>query len=235
MFAFANEIAMLSSRLDVNIEEVIAVVNTDYDRNHIPNPGFVSGYCLGKDPYIFELDFMKHAGRDFHSLWYYGRKTNDYLVDFIVNKTLAHLKNRPNPRVTLLGLAFKEDVDDFRMSHAFLVMNQLIAGQVNSFQVYDPNLSNNRYTTFAPFYSPYISLASNTLTPELFTDTDAIIICVRHQELVAANNLEQLNLLLKNTHIPCYLYDGWDIWQNASTINSIEYEGIGFKQHTEKS
>src|SRR3989338_6040398 len=76
LFAFANEIAMHAAENKIDVTEVIDAVNTDYSRNTIQKPGFVSGYCLGKDPYIFEYGFnnQKAAIRnELCSLWYYGR------------------------------------------------------------------------------------------------------------------------------------------------------------------
>ncbi|RZJ13423.1 MAG: nucleotide sugar dehydrogenase, partial [Haliea sp.] len=55
MFAFANELAMWAAQRGVDVHEVIQAINADYERNSVPRPGFVSGYCLGKDPYIFDV------------------------------------------------------------------------------------------------------------------------------------------------------------------------------------
>lgn len=232
IFSYANEIAMHASTLNIDVEEVINVVNNHYERNNIPQPGFVSGYCLSKDPYIFELNFLKNKQeRDFHSLWYYGRKTNDYLIDFVVTKVLQHLTNKKTSTVALLGLSFKEDVDDFRMSHSFKIMEKLITANVANLKIYDPYLEKNKYTTIPEEYIPYIIAKTNTLDSTFLTDVDAIILCIRHQELLEFNDVHQLAALFSETHKPCYLFDGWDSWEKAANIEDINYEGIGFKQH----
>ena len=53
MFAFANEVAMVATQLGLDSCEVIHAANYEYPRSHIPLPGPVSDYCLGKDPYTF--------------------------------------------------------------------------------------------------------------------------------------------------------------------------------------
>ncbi|PJD92728.1 MAG: hypothetical protein CK424_03875 [Legionella sp.] len=229
IFSYANDIAMRASELDVDIKEVIDVVNDHYDRNHIPQPGFVSGYCLSKDPYIFELDFLKsEKKRDFHSVWYYGRKTNDYLIDFVAAKTCAHLNNNPNACVALLGLSFKENVDDFRLSHAFKLMEKLHAQGIQHFNVYDPYFNQNKYTTIPEEFLPYIHQSSTILAPQIFEHVDAIIVSTCHQAILEVDTIDKLTPLLAKTHQPCYLFDGWGCWEQAAHIKHIQYERIGY-------
>jgi nucleotide sugar dehydrogenase len=232
IFSFANEVAMHASEFDINAEEVINAVNDNYQRNHIPQPGFVSGYCLSKDPYIFELGFLKNKiKRDFQSLWYYGRRTNDYLIEFTVARVMLHLKNPEHSCVAILGLSFNNDIDDFRMSHSFKIMELLIENGVKQFNVYDPNLDKNIYTTLPDTITPYIAIKSSILDKRLFTDVDAIIICDKHQLMHEADNVSTLTALFENTKNPCYLFDGWVVWKEARKIAHINYEGIGFKQY----
>ncbi len=235
LFSFSNEIAMYAGKFDIDAEEVIQTVNDHYERNHIPKPGFVSGYCLSKDPYIFEQDFMKYnTSRDFHSIWYYGRRTNDYLVEYAVSKVLDHLADPENNTIALLGLAFNANIDDFRSSHSFKIMELLIEAGVKKINVYDPNLEINKYTKLPETIVPYIFNKSDNLDRIIFDGVNAIIICDRHNALIDVNNIQKLSLLLKDTHNPCYLFDGWDVWDSASNLGHINYEGIGFKEKASK-
>ena len=227
MFSFANEIAMHASEFDINVEEVIKTVNHHYERNHIPLPGFVSGYCLSKDPYIFELGFSKdHGKRHFQSVWFQGRKTNDYLVEFVLNKVMDHLKDPENSCVAILGLSFKENVDDFRLSHSVVLINKLIKRNVKHLKLYDPYLDQNKYTTLPDELSSYMIAKSDILDEKFLSDVDAIVICDRHQALCDLNKFETLNTLLKYTRKPCFIFDGWNIWTEAAKIKHIEYESI---------
>lgn len=230
-FSFSNEIAMYASKFDIDSEEVIQAVNDHYNRNHIPKPGFVSGYCLSKDPYIFEQDFMKKSiGRDFHSVWYYGRRTNDYLIEYVITKVLNHLVSPKDSLVAILGLAFNANIDDFRNSHSFKIIERLIEAGVKKFNVYDPNLEKNKYTSLPEQFLSYIIHKNNNLDKAIFADVNAIIICDRHNSLIEVDNIDTLKPLLEGTSKPSYLFDGWDTWRAASHLDHINYEGLGFKE-----
>ena len=208
--------------------EVIKAANLGYARSNIPIPGFVSGYCLSKDPYIFEMNFLKdHNRRDFHSLWYYARRANDYLIDFCINKIKQNIKINKKTCVAILGLSFKENVDDFRLSHSIEIINLLIKNGVCHLKLYDPYLNDNKYTTLPSSILKFVTSESNILNEEFFSGVDGIIICTRHNELVKLNNKKKLTTLLKKANNPCLIFDGWNIWKLAKTIKNINYEGIG--------
>ncbi|OGT28429.1 MAG: hypothetical protein A2624_01110 [Gammaproteobacteria bacterium RIFCSPHIGHO2_01_FULL_42_8] len=231
LFAFANEIAMHAAENKIDVTEVIDAVNTDYSRNTIQKPGFVSGYCLGKDPYIFEYGFnnQKAAIRnELCSLWYYGRRTNDHLIEYVVHKIIQKLTNVKNPVVTILGLSFKEDVDDFRMSHAIQIIQKLIERGIKRFKVFDPNVGKNKYTTLPDPVAQHVVLQTHYLHEALFEESHAVLIAHRHTEVVMANKRKNLAKLLTKLERPAYLFDAWNVWREASGIASIEYDALGW-------
>lgn len=230
IFSYANEIAMHANNFDIDVTEVIHTVNDHYARNKIPLPGFVSGYCLSKDPNIFEMGFLKSMkDRDFHSVWYYGRKTNDYLIDYTVDKVMTHLQHSTKKHVTILGLSFNADVDDFRMSHSFKIIEKIINKGIDKINVYDPNLEKNKYTTIPEHFDNKIVFKSQELEQKLFKEVDAIIICDRHRSLIKANRAILLKNLLRSTVKPCYIFDGWNIWKESSAVKHIIYESLGYR------
>jgi len=138
-FSFANELAFLAEDKGIDVIESIKSANMGYDRNEIPLPGPVSGYCLGKDPYLLELAFEEIVKkRGFNSLWYYGRRANDWLIDKIVGEVKGN-------SILIAGLSFKEDIDDFRHSHSIDIIRKLVD---LDYKVYacDPFLGNSNYT-----------------------------------------------------------------------------------------
>ena len=233
-FAFANEIAITASALDLDVVEILDAVNADYERNQIPSPGYVSGYCLGKDPYIFEYAFNPvFKDRGFQSLWYYGRKSNDYLIDFTVEAVVNALgrlgKNVADAPVTILGLSFKDDVDDFRMSHAFQIVEGLMKHGCFRFRLYDTNLSKNRYTGLPSSISDFIEIHGDDLeNPSLFDGTDAVIVAHRHQAIRHVNNEAWMKRLRDLSNAPLYVFDGWNVWREARKVDGIVYESLGF-------
>jgi len=139
-FAFANELAFLAEENEIDVLEAIGCANKGYERNQIPVPGPVSGYCLGKDPYILEGAFEKVGRkREFNSLWYYGRLANDWFYDKIVGEVAGK-------KILVAGLSFKANIDDFRYSHGIEITRKLLE---KGYQIYvhDPYLDKNAYTS----------------------------------------------------------------------------------------
>ncbi len=138
-FAFANELAFLAEENGIDVWEAIKAANEGYERNQIPIPGPVSGYCLGKDPYILEGAFEKVARkRGFNSVWYYGRLANDWMIEKIVEDITGK-------SVLVAGLSFKANIDDFRYSHGIEIVRGLLKRGCRVY-VHDPYLDSNSYT-----------------------------------------------------------------------------------------
>ncbi len=138
-FAFANEIALIAEQLGLDAHEVIDLAKLDYPRNaDLPKPGPVSGYCLGRDPYAL------CGFKTFHNppLAVVARMFNDDLYDYLARTILKLAGDAP---ILFLGLSYKADVDDYRMSHAIEILKR-VAPQASRIVVHDPYLGLNRYT-----------------------------------------------------------------------------------------
>ena len=120
--ALANELAMLSDRLEIDVLEVIDAANTLPKGQHhvnvlMPSIG-VGGYCLTKDPW-----FVHHMGQQ-HDLELKtpvtSRTVNDQMPRFtfgLIERELAALgKGLPTSRVAVLGMAFKNNTGDVRFT-----------------------------------------------------------------------------------------------------------------------
>lgn len=231
MFSFANELAMWAMQNSVNIHEVIEAVNFKYGRNNIPSPGFVSGYCLGKDPYIFEYKFNKNKilKRDFQSLWFYGRRTNDYLVQFAKNRILNGLNKMgvltKDAKILVLGLSFKKDVDDFRMSHAFDLIVDMHKSGVREIIGSDPKLGINSYTAIPENIQSLSNFISTSVISDGFIkDVDALVISTPHTEYLSLPKIIEKN---KSKEKPMYVFDAWNICPDLSNIDGVIYESLG--------
>ncbi len=103
-FAYANQIAMICSSLNIPANKLIKLSNYEYPRNKIPlaSPG-VGGPCLTKDPFIFET-FLKSKKQSIFSI---GRDINSKIT---INFCKSTIKNSRNiKRVLICGLSFKGD------------------------------------------------------------------------------------------------------------------------------
>lgn len=117
--AYANEIAKICERLQVNPRELIALANR-HPRVNILNPGpGVGGHCIAVDPW-----FIVEAAPDQAQLIKCARLVNDsrpYDVIEQVKEILKAKLNTSTPTLAVLGIAFKPDVSDTRTSPAITV------------------------------------------------------------------------------------------------------------------
>tara|TARA_Y100001970_G_C14250665_1_gene871581 strand:+ start:3782 stop:5077 length:1296 start_codon:yes stop_codon:yes gene_type:complete len=207
IFAFANDIALCAENNGIDVYEVIQNVNYNYKRNNVSKPGFVSGYCLGKDPYIFEYAYYKKNNK-LNSTWYNARKSNDFLYDYIINI----IKKNKYKRLTFLGLSFKEDIDDFRMSHSIEIINKLLKKNNKLyFSLFDPNININKYTDIKRFIDKsQNTLSTNNIYDErLYNNSDCIIITHKHNEIKNMNKRKIKQLIINNN---IHIHDFWNVW-----------------------
>ena len=90
-------------------------------------PGLVGGHCIGVDPY-----YLTHKASEvgYHpEIILAGRKLNDNIGNFIAEKTVSEIvKKEINPvdaKITILGLAFKENCPDIRNTKVLTIINRL--------------------------------------------------------------------------------------------------------------
>jgi nucleotide sugar dehydrogenase len=119
-FAFANGLALLADRFNLDAARVIAAANEGYPRNPIPKPSpGVGGYCLTKDPFLYAA-VDREAGHGLLSR--HGREVNQQAGRYPVQvvSRFAERLGRPLPELSVLvvGLAFKgwPETNDLRGS-----------------------------------------------------------------------------------------------------------------------
>ena len=132
--ALANEFALLSERLGINVWEAISFAN-HHPRVNIPQPGpGVGGHCIAVDPW-----FLVGAAPDLMRLVRTAREINDSMPSHTVEKVKKILValDLKDPRVTVLGLTFKANIDDFRESPSILICD-LLEKEGIEVKAYDP-------------------------------------------------------------------------------------------------
>ena len=118
--AFANELSMICSDLQINAWEVIELANR-HPRVNILNPGpGVGGHCIAVDPWFIVASAPERA-----KLIRTTREINDGKTDFVIAQVEEAMAKMPGTKVACLGLAYKADVDDFRESPAFTIATTL--------------------------------------------------------------------------------------------------------------
>lgn len=141
--AYANELANVCGDLDLAPWEVIRLANRHPRVNILrPGPG-VGGHCIAVDPW-----FLAACAPERTPLIQGARAVNDarpgQVVAEIYRRTKTALEaSGPRPRVALLGLAYKPDIDDLRESPAMAIARTLVAdGRVDVLLV-EPHLRNS--------------------------------------------------------------------------------------------
>ena len=213
-FAFANELAFLADMNNIDIMEAIKSANEGYERNKIPQPGPVSGYCLGKDPYLLEIAFTEIVKqRGFNSVWCIGRRANDWLNEKI-------LENVSGKKVLVAGLTFKENIDDFRYSHSIDIIKKLIKKGF-TVHVTDPYLDKNYYTRLKPDLEKKIKKYKSI--EKAIPVADTVIFAVRHDDFKKIKWDE----ILKNRKKPLKIVDLWNIFPELRDKKNINYKCFG--------
>ncbi len=121
--ALANELALVSEKLGVDVLEVIRSAKDDYPRNAgllLPGPG-VGGSCLNKDPFILR-GVVRKLGIDMEmvkSAEAINSRMPMHMVELVT-------KFRAAGNVALLGVAFKGDTDDIRYTPSFKIREDLM-------------------------------------------------------------------------------------------------------------
>lgn len=140
--AIANEFARLADRFGVDVWEAIAIANL-HPRVKILNPGpGVGGHCISVDPWFFV-----EGAPDLSRLIYAARGVNDSQPHFTLNLIRRAAGELAGKKIAVLGLAFKENVDDLRESPAVEIVRLLVeaGAQVKAFE---PNKPEEQFDGF---------------------------------------------------------------------------------------
>jgi len=126
--ALANEMAILCKRMGIDVWEVIDAAKTKpYGfMPFYPGPG-IGGHCIPLDPFYLEWKAKEY---DYHTkLIETSGMINDSMPEFVVDNSLKLLnkekKTLNGAKVLLMGVAYKNDIDDIRESPVLKVIEHL--------------------------------------------------------------------------------------------------------------
>lgn len=127
--AMANEFAKIAERIGVTIWDAIELANKHPRVNILsPGPG-VGGHCLAIDPWFL-------AGNPSHSrIISLAREINDSMPGHVLDMVKDLVPPGGGAVITVLGIAYKRDIDDTRESPAlaFIALAQSAGYHVRSF------------------------------------------------------------------------------------------------------
>ena len=131
--AFANELAILAEELGIDAWETIGLANC-HPRVRILSPGpGVGGHCIPVDP-----QFLANANPFASELIQTARRVNERMPHVVVRRVreLAPIEIS-HRKITLLGAAYKPEIDDARETPALAIERLLIEAGYDVC-VYDP-------------------------------------------------------------------------------------------------
>jgi len=149
--ALANEMAMLCDKMGINVWEVIDAAKTKpYGfQAFYPGPG-PGGHCIPLDPFYLAWKAREYG---FHtSLIEASAMINDRMPEYVADRAVRLLNKHKKPlngsKILMLGLAYKQDIDDYRESRAIDVMVHLERGGA-IVDYHDPYIKHFRHNGIA--------------------------------------------------------------------------------------
>lgn len=170
-----NELAILCNRMNIDLWEVIEAAKTKPFgfTAFYPGPG-LGGHCIPLDPYYLTWKAREYG---FHtSMIEASMMINDHMPEYTVERCgkilNRHRKALNGSKVLVLGVAYKQDIDDYRESPALRVIEELEkTGASVSF--YDP---------YIPEYKQHgiVHKGETALTAELLQHADLVVVTAAH-------------------------------------------------------
>jgi len=188
--ALINELSMMFSHLGIDTNEVIDAAATKWNFINL-RPGLVGGHCIGVDPYY--LVHKSIAAGHIPDIIRLAREINDgmarHAASMLVKRMIAMGARIKGAKVLILGFTFKENCPDIR--------NTKIVDLVVALQEYGLVCEIvDAWADPAEVHEEYgLTLRADMPTT---ADYDAVVIAVRHAEVVAAGAAHFRYLLRDN-------------------------------------
>ena len=183
--ALANEMAIICSKLGINIWEVIDAASTKPFgfMPFYPGPG-VGGHCIPIDP--FYLSYRARAVDSHTRFKELAGEINDAMPAYVASRITDLLNSFGKPvkgsKILLMGISYKADIDDLRESPALAVWDILEAKGAKVFyhDPYCPLVKRNG-----------INVPSVALVKELVESCDVVVITAAHKTRVNYEMIKQ--------------------------------------------
>lgn len=202
-----NEMAIICNKMGINVWEVIEAAKTKpYGfQAFYPGPG-IGGHCIPLDPYYLAWKAREY---DYHTqLIETSGIINDSMPQYVVERASKILNRFKKPlngsKVLILGVAYKQDIDDYRESPAIKVIENF-EKEGSIVKYYDPYIDEYKY-------KGKTKKGMKELTKEVLKEADLVVITTAHTkvdyEFVQANSV--------------YIFDTKNAMKNVKNRENIE-------------
>ena len=178
-------------RHGANVFEVIDLINRDYPRGGIAQPGLTAGTCLRKD-FTFSEERSPAPG-----MLLAVSRVNETVPLFLVEGIKRRLGELAHRKVAVLGVAFKADTDDERDSLAHKLI-RLLERELADVAVHDPHV-----TTPTMSFEGAVDAA------------DAVVVATNHSEFCTARSLATI---AERAGASSLIVDPWNCWGAAQVF-----------------
>ena len=173
-----NELAILCNKMNINLWEVIDAAKTKpYGfQAFYPGPG-LGGHCIPLDPYYLSWKAREYG---FHtSMIESSMMINDRMPEYCMERA-ANILNRykkslNGSKILILGVAYKQDIDDYRESPALVVID-ILQSMGAEIKFYDPYILEYKH-------KGVVHKGEKELTEELLKSADLVMVTASHSNV----------------------------------------------------
>jgi UDP-N-acetyl-D-glucosamine dehydrogenase len=174
----ANEMAIICHKMGINVWEVIEAAKTKpYGfQAFYPGPG-LGGHCIPLDPYYLTWKAREY---DHHTqLIETSGIINDSMPDYVVQRSGKILnkfkKSLNNSKILILGVAYKQDIDDYRESPALKVIENF-EKEGSIVDYYDPYIKEYKY-------KGQVKVGNPELNKDILKEADLVVVTTNHSNV----------------------------------------------------
>ena len=202
-----NELTMLCNKLGISMWEVVDAAKTKpYGfQAFYPGPG-LGGHCIPLDQYYLSWKAREYG---FHtSMIESSMMINDQMPEYCVERASKilnrHAKAMNGAKVLVVGVAYKQDIDDYRESPALRVI-EVLKREMANVEFYDPWISEYKYKG-----EKHQGLKE--ISPEIIASYDLIMITAAHTNV-------DYDMIQKNA---VAIFDTKNVMKNIANRENIE-------------
>ena len=202
-----NELTMLCNKLGISMWEVVDAAKTKpYGfQAFYPGPG-LGGHCIPLDPYYLSWKAREYG---FHtSMIESSMMINDQMPEYCVERDSKILNRQAKAmngaKVLVLGVAYKQDIDDYRESPALRVIEVLKREKANV-DFYDPWIAEYKYKGEK-------HQGIKEINPEIIASYDLIMVTAAHTNV-------DYDMIQKNA---VAIFDTKNVMKNIENRENIE-------------
>lgn len=202
-----NELTMLCNKLGISMWEVVDAAKTKpYGfQAFYPGPG-LGGHCIPLDPYYLSWKAREYG---FHtSMIESSMMINDQMPEYCVERASKilnrHARAMNGAKVLVVGVAYKQDIDDYRESPALRVI-EVLKREMANVEFYDPWISEYKYKG-----EKHQGLKE--ISPEIIASYDLIMITAAHTNV-------DYDMIQKNA---VAIFDTKNVMKNIANRENIE-------------